>query len=196
MVKGLLGEEARTKYELQTRGESGIMRLLLGGRGDAFIGLLACRDKPIVGWGPWATDYGARYRDEFMEKYGTWEDYEELRKMREGGYLDRMMLISAHSHITEFWLYYGIGGLAFILYVIFVLFRFLKYDIAEVPQWYAWLACSIPGLIWHIFFSPFAARVGTPMFLVACLMARAVRLGRFVLPNDMMREIGELERRK
>ena len=140
-------------------------------------------------------DYGAKYRDEFMTKYGTMEDFEEFRKLKAGGYLDRLILISAHSHITEFWLYYGMSGLIFILYVIFVLVRFLKQDVAEVPQWYAWLACGIPGLMWHIFFSPFASRVGTPMLIVACLMARAVRLGRFVLPYDMMREIDELERK-
>lgn len=194
--KGLLGEAALAKYEIQTRGESGVLRLLLGGRADAFIGLLACRDKPITGWGPWAMDYGAMYRDEFMSKYGTVEDYEELQKLRAGGYLDKNILISAHSHITEFWLFYGIAGLVFILYVIFVLVRFLKDDAAVVPQWYGWLVCGIPSLMWHIFFSPFAERVTTALLLVACLMARAVRLGRFALPYEMMREIDELERKR
>ena len=76
-----------------------------------------------------------------------------------------------------------------------MLVRFLKDDAAVVPQWYGWLVCGIPGLMWHIFFSPFAERVTTALLLVACLMARAVRLGRFALPYEMMREIDELERK-
>jgi len=194
-TQGWLGEKARVKYELQTRGEKGIMRLLLGGRADAFIGLLACRDKPIVGWGPWAEDV-RNYRQEFMSKYGTPEDYEDQLRRDEGGYYDhRLNLISCHSHITEFWLWYGMFGLFFILYVIYVFIRFLRQDVAVVPQWFAWLACAIPGTMWHIFFSPFSSRVGLSMMVVACLMARAVRNGRFRLPPEMVEEIVKSERR-
>lgn len=194
--QGWLGEKAQTKYEHQTQGEKGVMRLLLGGRADAFIGLLAARDKPIVGWGPWAQDDGGRYRKEFLAKYGTLEDYEEFLKYESGGYLGmRLNLISCHSHITEFWVWYGIFGLMFILYILYVLIRFLKDDVYAVPQWFAWLAGGLPSIIWHIFFSPFAHRVAFPMMIVACLMARAVRKGRFQLPPEMIKEIEEVEHR-
>lgn len=194
-TQGWLGEKARAKYELQTRGETGIMRLLLGGRADAFIGLLACRDKPIVGWGPWAEDV-RNYRQEFMSKYGTYEDFEDQLRRDEGGYYThRLNLISCHSHITEFWLWYGVLGLIFILYVMYVFIRFLRQDVAAVPQWFAWLACAIPGTMWHIFFSPFSSRFGLPMMVVACLMARAVRKGQFRLPPEMVEEIAKSERR-
>lgn len=194
-MQGVLGEKARVKYELQTQGEKGIMRLLLGGRADSFIGLLACRDKPIVGWGPWAEDVG-NYRREFMAKYGTVEDLEDQMKREEGNYYEhRLNLISCHSHITEFWLWYGISGLIFIVYIMYVLMRFLRQDVAAVPQWFAWLACGIPGMMWHIFFSPFANRISMPMMVVACLMARAVRKGQFKLPYDMLYEIEKAERK-
>ena len=194
--QGLLGEKAQTKYELQTQGEKGVMRLLFGGRADAFIGLLAARDKPIVGWGPWAQDDGGRYRKEFLSKYGTLEDYDEFLKFESGGYLQmRLNLISCHSHITEFWVWYGIFGLAFILYTAFVLIRFIKDDVYAVPQWFAWLACGTPSMLWHICFSPFAHRVTFPMMVVGCLMARAINKGRFQLPFDMIREIEEAERK-
>lgn len=192
--QGWLGEKAQTKYELQTQGEKGIMRLLLGGRADAFIGLLAARDKPIIGWGPWAQDDSGYYRKEFLSKYGTLEDYEEFLKYERGGYLNmKLNLISCHSHITEFWVWFGISGLIFILYILFVLIRFLKDDVYAVPQWFAWLAGGLPSVVWHIFFSPFAHRVAFPMMIVACLMARAVRKGTFQLPFDMIKEVEEGE---
>ena len=99
--RGWLGEKAQTKYELQTQGEKGVMRLLLGGRADAFIGLLAARDKPIVGWGPWAQDAGGRYRKEFLSKYGTADDYDEFLKFESGGYLEmKLNLIYCNSICT------------------------------------------------------------------------------------------------
>lgn len=195
--QGWLGEDARKKYELQSDGGSGgIGRLILGGRGDSFIGLLACRDKPIIGWGPWAMDENG-YAEEFIEKYGTLEDVEEMIRMREwrAKYGITTRLLSCHAYITEFWAWYGIFGLIFWLYVLFVLLRYLKQDVVAVPQWYAWLACSVPGLLWGIFFSPLSDRFGIPLFVVACLMARAVRKGQFRLPPEMIREIEKSERR-
>ena len=190
-ISGVLGEDARKKYEAQTEGGSGgIGRLILGGRGDSFIGLLACRDKPIIGWGPWAMDENG-YAEEFLLKYGTFEDVQQMVGMREfymkHGITRRML--SVHSYISEFWAWYGIWGLVFWLYVIFVILRYLKQDVAAVPQWFGWLACSVPGMFWGIFFSPLSDRFGIPLFIVACLMARAVRKGVFVLPPQMMVEI-------
>ena len=194
---GWLGEDARKKYEAQTEGGSGgIGRLILGGRGESFIGLLACRDKPIIGWGPWAMDENG-YAEEFITKYGTWDDVQNMRSFREWqmkhGINTRML--SCHAYITEFWAWYGIWGLVFWLYVIFVLLRYLKQDVSAVPQWYAWLACSVPGIFWGIFFSPLQDRFSVPLFVVACLMARAVRKGRFQLPPEMIREIEKAEGR-
>jgi hypothetical protein len=193
---GLLGEDARRKYEMQTDGGSGgIGRLILGGRGDAFIGLLACRDKPIIGWGPWPMDENG-YAEEFIIKFGTWEDVQRIAHLREWNIkhgIDTRML-RCHAYITEFWAWYGIFGLVFIIYIILVLLRYLKQDVAAVPQWYAWLACSVPGMFWGIFFSPLQDRFGLALFAVACLMARAVRTGRFRLPSEMIREIETNER--
>lgn len=189
--QGWLGEEARKKYELQTQGgEGGIGRLLLGGRGESFIGLLACRDKPIIGWGPWTNDEGG-YIEEFMRRFGTQEDYDAFMGVMAWnlrfGHVTRWL--PCHSYISEFWAWYGIFGLLFWFYVIFVLLRYLKQDVAAVPQWYAWLACSIPGMLWGIFFSPLSDRFGVPLFVVACLMARAVRQCRFQLPAEMIQQI-------
>lgn len=193
-TNGWLGEEALKKYEAQTKGDTSLMGLLLGGRMESFCGLIACVDKPFVGFGPWAIDDG-RYIETFLMKYGKSEDVEALVR---NGILNSsyLRLIPCHAYITEFWLWYGIFGLVFWLYVLFVLIRYLKQDCWVVPQWFAWLACSIPGFCWGIFFSPLSNRFTPFLFVVACLMVRAVRMRNFRLPGEMEYEIVKNERRR
>ena len=193
-TQGWLGEDALEKYEQQTQGDTSIMALLLGGRMESFCGLIACVDKPIVGFGPWAMDNDG-YTEEFLSKYGTYEDYQSYLKSIEWGLANGKTthLIPGHAYITEFWLWYGIFGLLFWLYVIFVLIRYLKQDCWVVPQWFMWIAASMPTYIWGIFFSPWADRIGGIIFIVACLMARAVRMGVQPLPDYMEEEIIKVE---
>lgn len=191
VLNGWFGEKALAKYEAQSAGENSLGRLIMGGRAESFIGLLGCRDKPIVGWGPWAMDTQG-YREEFMSKYGTLEDYEAIQRslQMQAMYGNTFRkLIPCHAYITEFWLWYGIAGLIFMLYVIFVLLRYLRQDCFAVPQWFGWIACGIPSMFWAIFFSPFADRFSFSLFMVAVLMARAVRKGCFALPEEMQIEI-------
>ena len=192
--KGILGEESRKKYERQTHGDTSLGKLLLGGRMEAFCGLLAAVDRPIVGFGPWAKDEKG-YTAEFLYKYGTVEDYNTYKKEEAYRQYSGYAMINCHSHITMFWVWYGIFGLLFWLYVIYVILRYIRTDCWAVPQWYMWLACSAPSYIWDVCFNPLDNRVGSMLFVVACLMARAFRLGRVQLPWEMIREIEETERK-
>ena len=189
---GLLGEGARVKYERQTRGDKSLKALLLGGRMESFCGLIACVDKPIIGFGPWAMDNG-NYVSEFLDKYGKQDDYmAHLKRMSQGV----RGMIPCHAYLTQFWCWYGIMGLIFWFYVIFVLVRYLKQDCYAVPQLFMWLAAGVPSYLWDIFFNPFAARVPAMMFVVAVLMVRAVRKGQISLPYTMQEEIIKSERRR
>lgn len=193
-LNNYLGEKARAKYEHQTAGGSGIIKLLIGGRADAFVGLLAIAEAPVLGKGYWAPDT-EDYYEMFLAKYGTPDDYDEYMKWSGLRMSMGMRNIPCHSHITSFWLWFGLPGLLFWLYVIYVILRYLKNDAPAVPQWFYWLAAGSPGIIWHVFFSPFNARVGLPLYVVGMLIARAVRLGKYQLPFKMIREIDEAERR-
>ena len=194
-TQGWLGEEALNKYEQQTQGDTSIRALLLGGRMESFCGLIACVDKPIVGFGPWAKDENG-YVSDFLAKYGTYEDsinyMEAMERNLAKGKTARM--IPCHAYITEFWCWYGIFGLLFWVYVIFVLLRYLMQDCWVVPQWFMWLAASIPSYLWGVFFSPWADRIGGVVVIVACLMARAIRMGGQRLPDYMEEEIFKVER--
>ena len=188
--QGWLGEESQKKYEKQTKGDTSVMALLLGGRMESFCGLIACVDKPISGFGPWARDTHG-YCAEFLAKYGNTEDY--LKFMQNQERMGSVGLIPGHAYLTMFWLWYGIMGLVFWIYVVFVFIRYLRQDCYAVPQWYMWLAAGIPGYCWGIFFSPWGNRVPNIVFVVAVLMVRAVRQGRQALPFGMQKEIYEIE---
>lgn len=191
-TQGWLGEKARDKYEAQTKGNKSLGALLLGGRMESFCGLIACVDKPIIGFGPWAMDEKGYVR-EFLMKFANEEDFEQFLQNEQwmakssGGW--GMHLIPGHAIIVQFWLWYGIFGLLFWLYIIFILLRYLKQDCWAVPQWYFWLTAAIPGTFWNIFFSPFGDRFGSTLFFVAILLVRAVRKGRQMMPLEMCREI-------
>lgn len=188
-AKGFLNEGAHKKYEQQTKKGGGPFALLLSGRSDAFAGLIACFDKPILGHGPWAMDDG-QYWHNFIIKYGDEEDYKKF--LSEQNFRAKMgmtaSLIPAHSHIITFWLWFGILGLPIWLYVIKKIVEYFRHYIDAVPQWYAVIACGAPGIIWNIFFSPFSSRVPVSIFITALLLAISVGKGRLNLPMEMIEE--------
>lgn len=189
-LNGYLSEKAQQKYELQTRGNKSIMALLIGGRADSFVGLLACVERPFIGFGPWAMDDGAYY-ERFLSEYGNADDYEEyVKKIAHDQRMGKVMrLIPQHSHITMFWLWYGAVGLFFMLYYGFVVVRFVKDDCHVAPRWFFWLAAGTVGIMWNLFFSPFEARIGLSRYIVAVLMIRAIRLGKSDLPYHIQEQI-------
>ena len=192
-TSGLLGERALAKYEGQMRGRksSNILTLLMAGRGEFFVGLYACVKKPILGYGPWAIDKDGFY-DDFILKYGDIEDVEKFDKQRQWeikhGFI-RQGFIPSHSYIISFWLWYGIAGLLFWLYVLFQYIRYFKKDLATVPQWFGPLGVFAAPFLWNFFFSPLGSRVLTGIFIVLIMMTRAVRMGTVRLPSEMIIEI-------
>ena len=195
-LHGWLNEAALKKYEVQTRGGGGVVGLLIGGRAASFIGVLAALDHPIFGLGPWAADT-ENYSGQFLAKFGSIEDYDEFERSRERAMRlgEPSGLVSCHAVWLEFWVWYGLGGLIFCLYVLFVYARFIRKDLAVIPQWYGFLVAGMPGLLWTMFFSPLTARLEWIITISCCLMARAVRLGRIQLPMEMQIEILKEERR-
>ncbi len=196
-TSGWLGEGALWKYEIQTKGNKGIVALIMGGRMASLCGLIACADKPIIGFGPWARDNNG-YVAEFLARYADYEDYQNyMRSVAFANSRGLVMsnLIPCHSVVTELWLWYGIFGLIFCLYVFFAALRYLKQDCWAVPQWFFWMGASVPGLFFNMLLNPLSSRVTIPFFVVACLIVRAVRKGQMQLPYEMFKEIEKVERK-
>lgn len=166
---GYLNEYETQKFQKQTARGSDFLSILLAGRGDFFIGFFAALDKPIVGHGSQALDTHGYERD-FVEKYGTLEESELFIKRVQKGYL---RTIRAHSHVICYWMWHGIAGLAFWLYILWLVIQTIMKRLAYVPEWFGYLAIVLPDFLWDYFFSPFGLRVtGCTLFCSLLVLAR------------------------
>ena len=187
---GYLGEESREKYERQTKGEGGVLKLLMGGRGEFFIGFLEALNKPWVGHGPWALDNGEATMY-FLEKYGDAEDFQEAiesMRYRARNGISSLGYIPAHSHIASFFLWFGVIGLVYWLYVMYAMFRYFKKEMTAAPHWFGVVALSAPSFLWALFFSGFGYRIITMPYVVLLFMTHAYYKGVRRLPIEI--EIG------
>lgn len=187
---GILNEKAQNKYELQQKNENGgMLSLIMHGRSEVFIGLYACLHEPIFGFGPWPIDRRG-YVVEFMSKYGDAESYEKLLEHRRGlaakGIYD--FLLPGHSHVITHWLCYGVLGLPYWLYVIYLMAKVARSHLSAIPQWFGYLGMLLPSMLWNVFFSPFSGRIYTSFYIACLLLVIAVGEKRIRLPPDMMIE--------
>lgn len=191
-TRGMLGEKAQRKYEAQVKGANTPLKIIMAGRSEFFVGIFACCKNPFFGYGPWPMDKDGIYED-WINKYGNYEDaerfyqYQEYYKRNFGN--SRVSLIPAHSVIISFWLSYGIMGLLLWIYILYRIWNYLRNDIDSIPHYIGWLAAGIPGMLWTIFFSPFAMRLGYGMFISMMLLCSAAKKGVFRLPDKMLFEI-------
>ena len=193
---GLLNEKAQQKYEYQMKravAEKGFhpLKMLMAGRVEFFVGLYECIKSPIVGYGPWALDTEGIYED-FLRKYGSPEDYDNYA--REQAYLSKVFqtrrygLISGHSQILQFWLAYGILGLPYWLYAVYLVCQFFKRYLSFLPQFYGFFVVFSMSFLWDVFFSPFSKRMEYGLFITVLLLIRASAMGRIVLPRHLEAE--------
>jgi hypothetical protein len=152
---GVLGGTARWKYEAQSSGRYGV---LLGGRGDFLVGLEAALDSPIVGHGSWAKDW----------RYASQEDaiVKHLGYRTLGG--ADSWLIPTHSHLVGAWVYAGILGAIFWVWVLSLPLRALRQLYAAAQSLSPLIAFLALVLIWDVLFSPYGAerRYITPYYVV------------------------------
>ena len=143
---GWLGEKAREKYESQMKDRESVLGILQGGRGEVFIGLTACIDKPLWGHGPWPLDKND-YVKRYLEKYGTaaeWDAYFSHERYLSLIGMTRYHLIPGHSHLISFWLSYGIIGFFLWVYVLYLIVVYFRRYVDAVPQWFGYMAITLP----------------------------------------------------
>lgn len=149
---GYLGEAAFRKYEIQ-KFESKMG--LVSGRKEVWMGLYAIKNSPILGFGSFAKDKEG-YALRFLQKF----DPDNISVFNSFRYETD---IPAHSHIVCAWLWHGLFGLLFWLYILYLCLLFLWKYILKDPPLIAFSLLMIFIFLWNIFFSPFGDRIGTAM---------------------------------
>ncbi len=160
-TSGILGEEARAKYEEQSSGKYGV---LLGGRAELLASIPAVYNSPILGHGSWARDptYIIIQRQALvMLGYSADAIDVDPDEIAEG-------LIPAHSYLFQAWVDAGVLGAVFWACVWVMVLRVLMRTYPPgivLPAAVPWMAF---GLLWAILFSPYGAteRIIAPYYIV------------------------------
>lgn len=154
VVKGFFGDDAKKKYIIQSA-RGGVLE---GGRGETFMGIELIRRNPIIGYGSYAKDKNHKFYLWYYNKHGYF--YKE-NSFQKDPYLP------SHSHIVGAWVNDGILGGIFWLFVLFTCWKiFYSGCLLYESNLLCLLFFQLCDLIWRVFFSVFAERVPTLIFLI------------------------------
>jgi O-antigen ligase len=151
--RGLLGDSAKSKYEMQSGG--GTLGMVLAARAELIPAIRAIGDSPWLGYGSWARDPNAQYR-------------EYLVYMVDWGYLNispdylRYMILSSdllptHSHLLQAWAWAGIAGMIFWVAILILVLKAIISAFRQTNIIFPLIVFLGLFAIWDIFFSPFGA---------------------------------------
>lgn len=148
IVLQYFSEEDAKKYQTQSSGGYGI---LIGGRSELLVSLQAIAEKPLLGYGSWAKDETGEYTSllSYLKYKLGYSDIQE----QESEYTE-VQLIPAHSIIFGAFLWAGIFGAIFWIFLLNWLIRVFIYFHHQLPLYFYFTGV---GLFWGIFFSPFGA---------------------------------------
>lgn len=157
---GMLGVDAKDKYEMQASGSLGI---LLGGRSESIGSTQAIIDSPIIGHGSWARDI--KYVELMMSQLEQ-AGYDTTRDPNVSD------LIPSHSHLLGAWVESGILGAIFWVWVGWVTIRGLYAAIMSPTPLSGFVVFIGLSLLWDVLFSPFGLerRVITPACLILMML--------------------------
>jgi hypothetical protein len=148
-VRGLAGEEAQEKNLMQEQLKGG---MLLNARPEILVSSLAVKDSPILGHGSWAKDY------RYVELLNDMQIENGISPgSLYGGSEEWNGIIPAHSHLMGSWVWAGILGAIFWVYVFWLVARgivVVSNTLPPLAPFYAWL---LVWYAWAIPFSPFGS---------------------------------------
>lgn len=158
---GLLGAHAEVKNKSEFRsGRS----LLLSGRPEILVSSRAILDSPILGHGSWAQDYKYFEMDYDLEsQYQEEADLDTLEAENEA-------LIPTHSYLMGAWVWAGIAGAVFWLYILWITFRSIIWNALLRPHHAPLFMWVLISSFWNILFSPFG-NAARPFEALAILFA-------------------------
>jgi hypothetical protein len=162
---GVLGEQAKIKYEFQSAGIEGLgpFGILLAGRAEMLVSTRAVLDSPILGHGSWARD------QHYVNLMQTIQEASGM-SVTPPEYLED--LIPTHSYLFGAWVEAGILGGVFFLWLLAALAFALAKTIRTHPIYAPLLTFICLGGIWDVLFSPLGAQARfASAFLLAAVFA-------------------------
>lgn len=160
---GILGKNAEDKYELEASGKYGV---LLGGRTELLVSIPAVYDSPILGHGSWAKDriyYIGEVRALSLMGYKGAVDLSR-EELIDG-------LIPAHSYLLQAWVYGGIVGALFWVWIYVLVVRSIMRVYPATVLLLPLASFMAFSLFWDILFSPYGATTRIIMpYYIATLM--------------------------
>lgn len=153
VMAGKIGGEHAREQLSKTANPYNPVNLLLTGRSEVYIALIAIGDKPIWGHGSWAPDPTGKYTQIGYQLQGEEERFDSFLQNRSGE-----IIIPSHSVIFGAWMTSGIIGFFAIVYIVFL---FLKRSFSLISDRYfqrspffpVFLFFLING-VWTFLFSP------------------------------------------
>jgi hypothetical protein len=171
---GTLGDRALAKYQLQEKGGN----FLMAGRGEVFIALAAALDKPWLGHGSWPLDK-VGYVEQASNLFGFEFDpnYGKIMMNR---------FIPSHSMLIGAWVEHGILGLAFWVYLCYLVVRNLPSVPTFLPEYMGVITLNSFAFAWAVLFSPIQNRAYTATVVVPMLIVQMRRMTspRIVAPRS------------
>lgn len=147
---GILGKQVYKKYMLQKYQKGGIA----SGRSDSAVSIALALKKPFFGYGSYAKNKGNISNVAAKDLGITWT-------------ADRKDMLPGHSHIWGAWVYAGIGGLLFWLYVLIYLIKSFKNGIMILDtKLLGYTVFIFMSNIWNILFSPFGGRFSVIIIII------------------------------
>ena len=151
----ILGERAYQKYYMQKNSELG----LTSGRSDFFRSLYLAKNKPLFGYGSYARNNEGMLESYYIEHNLEYDSFKLKDSMMPG-----------HSYLMGGWVYAGILGLIFWLYVLKLIGKYLLNGLLRDNKLIGINVLLTFTTLWNIFFSPFANRLNFLFYIIMVVL--------------------------
>lgn len=163
---GYLPEKVTEKYRMGKIKNSGMLGLIAGGRPEILISSRAVADSPFIGHGSWAEDpYYANMRFEAVAKLGLNIDDAFIQES-----IDSTSLIPTHSVLMQAWVWAGLLGAVFWVFILAFLFRSTLSAMTRAAANQPLVIFLGISSMWNLLFSPFGAHERFSWAIAICVL--------------------------
>lgn len=151
----VLGERAYTKYYMQKHSKLG----LASGRSDFIQSVYLVSKNPIIGYGSYAKDNNRQLEDYYKSNGMLYNAVKLHEKMLPG-----------HSYLMGGWVYAGILGLIFWIYIVILVIQYIREGILYNSELVGIATLLTFTMLWNIFFSPFQDRLNFLFYIIMVII--------------------------